>query len=82
MCTTGPGFARKLPTAEQVFVLRGVFRTEISEGFDPAWLAQILVDARLLVPDTEGNTTRDERLPKLGKERVYRFSPNITGIAP
>jgi uncharacterized protein (DUF927 family) len=65
----------------EYYVLREVFRNEISKGYDPVWLVKVLVDAGLLVTDSQGKATRDERLPTLGKQRVYRFSPNITGMA-
>jgi putative DNA primase/helicase len=76
------GFRRKTDDGRtEYFVLRQVFRHELSKDYDHVWLAQLLVERGLLMPDTKGNTTRDERLPTLGKQRVYRFTPNVTGTA-
>jgi uncharacterized protein (DUF927 family) len=65
----------------EFYVLREVFRHEISKGYDHAWLAQVLVQRGLLKPDSQGKTTREERLPTMGKQRVYRFTPDVTGTA-
>jgi uncharacterized protein (DUF927 family) len=65
----------------EYYVLREVFRREIAKDYDPNWLADLLVTKGLLLPNAQGKTTRSERLPGLGHERVYRFTPDITGAA-
>jgi uncharacterized protein (DUF927 family) len=65
----------------EFYVLREVFRKEVCKGYEASWVAKILVAHHLLLPSPDGNTMRKERLPKLGLDWVYRFTPEITGAA-
>jgi putative DNA primase/helicase len=70
---------RRATAADQTefFVLPEVFEKEIAKGYDPAWLAKLLVQRGWVMPDPQGNVTRSERLPTIGNKRVYRFQPTI-----
>jgi uncharacterized protein (DUF927 family) len=77
------GFRKKTQDGRtEYFLFSEVYRQEVSKGYDPVWLGKALVAHGMLMPDSQGRATRQERLPTLGKQRVYRFSPNITGVAP
>src|SRR5262249_23505463 len=70
---------RRATTDEQVefFTFPEVFEKEIAKGYDPAWLAKLLVQRDWIMPDPQGKSTRAERLPTIGNKRVYRFRPSI-----
>jgi putative DNA primase/helicase len=61
----------------EFFVLPEVFEKEIAKGYDPAWLAKLLVQRGWVKPDAQGKSTRVERLPGIGNKRCFRFLPSI-----
>jgi len=65
---------------QEYFVLTEVFREEICKGFNPKTVTRLLIERGLLVTDSDGSATRQERLPGIGKARVYRFKPEIVGL--
>jgi len=75
------GFRRDTPDGTEYLVLREAFRGELCRGFDPSAVAEALAAAGALMRDTDGSATRSERLPGLGKPRVYRITPAIWGAA-
>lgn len=50
------------------------FRRELVNGFDPREAARVLVHLGVLIPDSEGTATRQERLADGTRMRVYRIS--------
>lgn len=71
------GFRRATPEGDEFFVLPEVFRVEVCAGFDAGAVARALAEAGALKVDTDGGSTRNERLPGIGKARVYRVTPAI-----
>jgi putative DNA primase/helicase len=76
--TMHPGEADEVQ--QEYFVLSEVFRDEICKGLDPKIVTRLLIERGLLMPDSDGGPTRSERLPGIGKARVYRFKPEIAGL--
>jgi putative DNA primase/helicase len=66
----------------EYFVFTEVFKAELCKGFDPKLVARLLIERGLLVPETgeRASAQRQERLPGLGKTRVYRFKPGIISM--
>jgi uncharacterized protein (DUF927 family) len=72
------GFLRETAEGQHEFyVFPEVFTKEIAKGYDPEWLAKLLVQRQWVEPDRRGKTTRSERLPTVGNKRVYRFLPAV-----
>jgi uncharacterized protein (DUF927 family) len=71
------------PTADgagfEYFVLAEAFRAEVCAGFDHRAVARVLVEAGALMTDSDGGTTRKERLPGMGNARCFRILPAIWG---
>jgi len=61
----------------EFFTMPEVFEKEIAKGYDPAWLAKLLVQRGWVKPDAQGKSTRVERLPGIGNKRCFRFLPSI-----
>jgi len=68
-------------TQQEYFVFSEVFRDEICKGFNPKSVTELLIARGLLMLDSDGGPTRSERLPGIGKSRVYRFKPEIAGLS-
>lgn len=64
----------------EYFVFSEVFRDEMCKGFNHKTVTKLLLDQGLLVAGVDGGATRSERLPGLGKSRVYRFNSDIVGL--
>ncbi len=67
-------------TQVEYFVMSEVFKTEICKGFSPKAVQKLLIEHGLLVTDSDGGATRQERIPTVGKARVYRFKPEIAAL--
>lgn len=65
---------------QEYFVLPEVFRNEICKGFSVQSVTRLLIERGLLMPEGKSSATRQERLPGIGKTRVYRFRPEVVGI--
>ncbi len=56
------------------FVLPESYKKDISAGFDPRFSAKILIEKGWLIPDSDGKSTRGERLPcSASTTRCYKF---------
>jgi putative DNA primase/helicase len=76
------GFRRANEQGEtEYFMLPEVFRREMCKGLDPRFVANLLLEQGLLIPEADSRPTRVERLPGMGKARCYRFRPrpNVLG---
>ncbi|MDY0185563.1 MAG: DUF927 domain-containing protein [Desulfuromonadaceae bacterium] len=60
----------------EYFVLPAVFKTELCQGFDPRWCAQVLVDKGLLALGNDKKPQSVHRLPGIGSARCYHFPPS------
>lgn len=65
---------------QEYFVLPEVFKTEICKGYSVSTVTRLLVERGVLVPESKSSPTRSERLPGIGKTRVYRFRPEVVSI--
>jgi len=61
----------------EFYVFSEVFKSEICKGIDPSYIAKICIKHGLLLPSSDGKTTRSERLPGIGPTRCYRFTPKV-----
>lgn len=73
------GFRRETPDGDEFLILPEVFRAEVCQGHDPKSVARALSDAGALQMGADGTATRSERLPGIGKARVYRIGAAIWG---
>ena len=64
-------------TSAEYFVLSTAFREHLCGGFDPHFVARVLVKRGHLKPESEKRLDRKERLPGIGPARVYRIAPTI-----
>jgi len=72
------GVRRKKPDGStEFYVFPETFKTELCAGFDARLLAKELVKSGLLETDKEKKSSRNVRLPGIGKMRVYHFTPHI-----
>ncbi len=55
------------------FVLSQVFKEEVAAGFDYKQVCKVALKYKLLVPATNGEFNRSEKLPDIGSQRCYRF---------
>jgi uncharacterized protein (DUF927 family) len=58
----------------EYFVLPEVYKTEICAGLNPTYVTQILVEKGFLATDSKGKAQVDQRLPGIGKKRVYHLN--------
>lgn len=65
---------------QEYFVLPEVFRNEICKGFSVQTVTRLLIERGVLMPEGKSSATRQERLPGIGKTRVYRFRPEVVGM--
>lgn len=61
---------------QEYFVFTEVFRTEICKGYDHKLVAKLLIKEGMLMPGSD-SATRKERLPGLGNQNCYRFTPSV-----
>jgi uncharacterized protein (DUF927 family) len=74
------GFRRTTPDGRtEFYVLPQVFQHTIAAGFEPRWLAQVLLRRDLLYRDPTGKSQCNCRLPGIGQKRVYHFKAEILG---
>jgi uncharacterized protein (DUF927 family) len=59
------------------YVLPGVWRGEICQGFEPTRVARLLADKGMLRRGDGKNITCKERIPGLGGVRVYVLEPSV-----
>ena len=71
------GFKKQGDGGTDYFVLSESFKREFAKGIDLRQLTKLLLNVGALMPDSEGNATRKERLPGLGNQRVYRITHRI-----
>lgn len=57
----------------EYLVLPEMFRREICAGLDPKFVAQVLVEAGMLNPSSEGKALTPHRLPGEGVKKCYHF---------
>lgn len=74
------GFKRKTDGGIEFYVFTEIFRSEMCLGLDHTFVAQVCIRQHLLMPDSDKNPTRSERLPCSrpgGTTRCYRFNPTV-----
>ncbi len=71
------GFRKAWDGGTEYYVLAESFKKELAKGCDVKQLTKLLLSNGALMPDSEGNATRKERLPELGNQRVYRITTKI-----
>jgi len=71
------GFRKASNGLETYYVLREAFREEVCSGFNCTDVVSALKDAGCLHLDSDGGTTRKERLPSIGSVRCYVITPKI-----
>ncbi|MEK6706313.1 MAG: hypothetical protein AABZ06_11045 [Bdellovibrionota bacterium] len=90
------GFTRKHKDRREWLVFPQVFREDVCAGLSAKEVARVLKDRGHLTQDSEGKTTKPERVPGLGKKpiRMYVINDsimgessnagvsNVTGVAP
>lgn len=64
-------------TTTEFFVSPEVWRREVCEGFDPAMVSRVLIEAGALKPESERKYTERVRLPGVGNARVYHVLPAL-----
>jgi len=72
------GYKRKKEGMVQFLVTPQVFKNEICHGLDSKKVAAFCIDAGLLVPDSQGKTSRKETIEGNPK-RVYVFNSSALG---
>ncbi|RDS79898.1 DUF927 domain-containing protein [Dyella monticola] len=65
------GFRKRTDAGPVFYIEREAFRREVCTGFDPAAVAKTLMEAGALLPGSNGEATRKERLPDGRSVRVY-----------
>lgn len=69
------GYKKKVEGEWRFFVLPESFKQDICAGFDSELAAKILIEKEWLVPDSEGKSSRPERLPCSERPtRCYHFN--------
>jgi putative DNA primase/helicase len=76
------GFRRHTPDGPEYYVEREAFRRELAQGFDPAQVARVLVEAGALIGGGDGRLDSKVRLPDGRNARVYRIGPRLWDDAP
>ncbi len=71
------GFKKPEDGGTEYYVLTESFKKELAKGCDLKQLTKLMLSIGALMPDSEGNATRKERLPELGNQRVYRITRKI-----
>ena len=61
------------------YILPGVFRREVCEGFEPESVARALLERGFLDPGGKGRLQKKPRIPGLGTVWVYSVKPSILG---
>ncbi|MEO9091118.1 MAG: DUF927 domain-containing protein [Rhodanobacter sp.] len=74
------GFRKDSANGPEYFVESGVFRNEITKGFDARSVAKLLIELGVLLPGVDGKASRSERLPDNRNARVYRITPKLWEI--
>lgn len=65
------GFRKRSDSGPMYYIEREAFRREVCTGFDPAAVAKTLMESGALMPGSNGEATRKERLPDGRSVRVY-----------
>ncbi len=76
------GFRRQTDDGPEFYMYREVFKREASKGYDYREMARVLASYGALLLDSDGGTTRKERLPDKRTDRVYRILPALWGDGP
>ena len=71
------GFKKPVDGGTEYYVLTESFKKELAKGCDLKQLTKLMLSIGALMPDSEGNATRKERLPGLDNQRVYRITRKI-----
>ena len=72
------GLRRPSHAGTYVYMFREAF-VEACAGLDPTMVARALAERGMLKRDRDGKSTRSERLPGIGKGRVYVLTPALFG---
>jgi len=75
------GFRKRGDSGPVYYIEREAFRREVSTGFDPGAVAKTLMESGALLPGSNGETTRKERLPDGRSVRVYVVTPALWASA-
>jgi putative DNA primase/helicase len=62
------------------YIERESFRTEVCKGFDHRAVAKVLASSGALLLESDGGSTRSERLPDGRKARVYVVTPALWDV--
>lgn len=74
------GFRREIDGKVRFLVLPESFKNEIINGFDLKTATRVLIEAEWLVPYPDGtHISQREKLPGMGRKRVYVFTSAIFG---
>ena len=75
------GFRKRADSGElEFFAFPEVFKSEISKGFDHKLVAKTCLKNGILVPGSNGEPSRSERLPgRTQNARCYRFTSKVLG---
>jgi putative DNA primase/helicase len=65
------------PAGPTYYIHRDAFRREVCAGFDHKAVAKVLADLGALKLESDGGSTRSERLPDAVKARVYVITPAL-----
>lgn len=77
------GWLKKVDGCDQFFILPGVFRTEVCQGFDHVQVCQVLAERHCLRSGMEGGKLRYSQkrdIPGVGKRRVYIVTEEMLGM--
>jgi putative DNA primase/helicase len=75
------GFRRQGESGPVYYIEAEAFRREVCSGFDAKAVAKALADVGALKADSDGRSTRKERLPDNRSARVYVITPALWGDA-
>ena len=71
------GWRKRTENGREYIIFPESFRRDMCKGFDAREVARVLMKCGALMPESDGGTTRRERLPDGSKMRVYRILPAI-----
>lgn len=76
------GWRKKTEHGREFLIFAESWRRDVCKGFDAAQVARVLAKCGALMTESDGCTTRRERLPDGSKMRVYRVLPALWQATP
>lgn len=74
------GYRKKSEDGPVYYVEREAFKSEVCKGFNPKAVSKVLAEAGALMLDSDGGSTRKERLPDGRRTRVYVVTSALWGV--